>query len=48
MGSEMCIRDSPYAGEIADFVAAIEEGRDPEVSGEEGRRNVELLCEICP
>ena len=39
---------NPYAGEIADFVAAIEEGRDPEVSGEEGRRNVELLCEICP
>ena len=39
---------NPYAGEIADFVAAIEEGRDPEVSGEEGRRNIELLCEICP
>ena len=39
---------NPYAGEIADFVSAIKEGRDPEVSGEEGRRNIELLCEICP
>jgi predicted dehydrogenase len=33
----------PYAGEIADFVQAIREGRDPEVNGEEGLRNVELL-----
>ena len=39
---------NPYAGEIADFVSAIKEGREPEVSGEEGRRNIELLCEICP
>ena len=39
---------NPYAGEIADFVAAIQNGRAPEVSGEEGRRNVELLCQICP
>jgi len=39
---------NPYAGEIADFVAAIEQGRPPEVPGEEGQRNVELLCEICP
>ena len=39
---------NPYAGEIADFVAAIEEGRPPEVPGEEGQGNVELLCEICP
>ena len=29
---------NPYAGEIADFVAAIEEGQ----------RKLELLCEICP
>lgn len=33
----------PYAGEIADFVAAIRDGRDPVVSGEEGRANVRLL-----
>ncbi|MDP6081551.1 MAG: Gfo/Idh/MocA family oxidoreductase [Arenicellales bacterium] len=39
---------NPYAGEIADFAAAVRDGRDPEVSGEEGRRNIELLCEICP
>ena len=39
---------NPYAGEIADFVAAIQKGRAPEVSGEEGRRNVELLCQISP
>ena len=39
---------NPYAGEIADFVSAIKEGREPEVSGEEGRRNIELLCDICP
>jgi len=38
----------PYAGEIADFVAAIKEDRDPEVTGEEGRRNVEILCALCP
>lgn len=34
---------NPYVGEIADFVQAIEEERDPEVGGEEGARNVELL-----
>ena len=39
---------NPYAGEIADFVSAIQKGQAPEVSGEEGRRNVELLCQICP
>lgn len=39
---------NPYAGEIADFVAAVREDREPEVSGEEGRRNIQLLCEICP
>ncbi len=33
----------PYVGEIADFVGAVREGREPEVSGEEGRLNVELL-----
>ena len=34
---------NPYAGEIRDFVAAIKEGRPPEVDGAEGLRNVELL-----
>ena len=36
---------NPYAGEIADFVAAIHDERDPEVPGIEGLRNVELLSE---
>lgn len=39
---------NPYAGEIADFVQAINEDRDPEVGGEEGRRNVEILSLLCP
>jgi 1,5-anhydro-D-fructose reductase (1,5-anhydro-D-mannitol-forming) len=34
---------NPFAGEIADFAAAIREGRDPEVCGEEGARNVDIL-----
>ncbi len=38
----------PYAGELADFVAAIHEGRPPEVDGHEGMRNVELLVEAAP
>ena len=38
----------PYAGEIADFVAAVGEGGEPEVNGEEGLRNVELLLEADP
>ncbi len=38
----------PYAGEIADFVDAIAQDREPEVGGEEGRRNVEILCALCP
>ncbi|MBF2759801.1 MAG: Gfo/Idh/MocA family oxidoreductase [Ectothiorhodospiraceae bacterium AqS1] len=33
----------PYAEEIEDFAAAIREGRDPEVAGEEGLRNIELI-----
>lgn len=36
-------RVNPYAGEIADFAAAVREGRPPEVDGREGLRNVELL-----
>lgn len=38
----------PYVGELADFAAAIREGRDPAVSGREGVRNVELLEQACP
>lgn len=37
---------NPYAGEIMDFVKAIEENRSPEVNGREGLRNVELLVEM--
>jgi predicted dehydrogenase len=35
----------PYVGEIRDFVSAVRNDRDPEVSGEEGLRNVELLLQ---
>jgi 1,5-anhydro-D-fructose reductase (1,5-anhydro-D-mannitol-forming) len=38
----------PYAGEMKDFADAIRTGRDPEVSGEEGLRNVEILLEAAP
>lgn len=34
---------NPFVGEITDFVRAIEEGREPEVGGVEGKRNIELL-----
>ena len=34
---------NPYVGEIADFVAAVAEGRAPEVDGREGVRNVATL-----
>lgn len=34
---------NPYVGEIKDFVSAIAEDRPPEVGGDEGLRNVELL-----
>ena len=34
---------NPFVGEITDFVAAIREQRQPEVAGNEGLRNVELL-----
>jgi len=33
----------PYVGEINDFADAIMAGRDPEVSGEAGLRNIEIL-----
>ena len=39
---------NPYEGEIADFVEAVGAGRDPEVNGEAGLRNVELLLEADP
>ena len=35
---------NPYVGEVEDFVGAIRENRPPEVDGEEGMRNVELLA----
>ena len=38
---------NPFVGEIADFVAAIRDKRAPEVDGEEGARNVEILSEAC-
>ena len=34
---------NPFVGEIADFVAAVAEGRPPEVDGREGLRNVATL-----
>lgn len=34
---------NPYVGEVRDFVLAVEEDREPEVDGEEGLRNVDLL-----
>jgi predicted dehydrogenase len=34
---------NPYVGEIADFVAAVRDGRPPEVDGREGARNVATL-----
>ena len=39
---------NPYVGEIEDFAAAIADDRDPEATGEDGLRNIELLVEICP
>ena len=42
------LRRDPFVGEIEDFAAAVREGRDPEVDGREGLRNVELLEQACP
>lgn len=36
----------PYRGELEDFARAARNGRDPEVDGREGLRNVELLEQI--
>jgi predicted dehydrogenase len=38
----------PYLGEITDFVAAVNQNREPEVPGTEGLRNVEILAASCP
>ncbi|MFW6012967.1 MAG: Gfo/Idh/MocA family protein [Candidatus Bipolaricaulota bacterium] len=38
----------PYTGELRDFALAIQEGRSPEVPGEEGLRNVQILTEAAP
>ena len=35
----------PYAGEISDFAQAIQDDRPPEVDGQEGLRNIELLVQ---
>ena len=36
---------NPYVGEIEDFIAAVSEGRVPEVGGDEGLRNIDLLLQ---
>jgi 1,5-anhydro-D-fructose reductase (1,5-anhydro-D-mannitol-forming) len=36
---------NPFVGEIEDFARAIADDRDPEVNGQEGTRNVQLLLE---
>ena len=36
---------NPYVAEIEDFISAIKENRPPEVDGQEGLRNVELLLQ---
>lgn len=41
-------QENPYEGEIKDFVESIKEDRDPEVPGEEGLRNVEILETAVP
>ncbi len=49
LGEELTFpRINPYEGEIKDFVGAIENDREPEVAGEEGLRNVEILEEAAP
>jgi predicted dehydrogenase len=48
-GAELAFApEDPYRGELADFVAAIQQRRRPEVDGMEGLRNVELLAEADP
>ena len=36
-------RIESYAGQLADFVTAIRTGRDPEISGRDGRRTMAVL-----
>jgi len=40
--------ENPYEGEIKDFVQSIKGGREPEVPGEEGLRNVKILEQAAP
>jgi predicted dehydrogenase len=48
-GQEIVFSPSdPFVAEIADFARAIRERRAPEVGGEEGLRNVELLVRAAP
>ncbi|MBS3787516.1 Gfo/Idh/MocA family oxidoreductase [Candidatus Bipolaricaulota bacterium] len=39
---------NPYEGEIRDFIESINQDRNPEVPGEEGLRNVEILETAAP
>jgi predicted dehydrogenase len=39
---------NPYVSEVEDFVVAVRDNRAPEVPGEEGLRNVEILAAACP
>lgn len=39
---------NPYRGEFKDFFRAIDEDKSPEVTGEEGLRNVEILDRAAP
>ncbi len=49
MGEELEFsQENPYRGEFRDFLRAIRRDRDPEVPGEEGLRNVEILEEGSP
>ncbi len=47
-GSVLYTPCDPYVGELEHFGEAIRQGREPEVDGAEGLRNVELLEEACP
>ncbi len=41
-------KTDPYVGELTDFVSAIRFGREPEVTGSEGARNIEVLEAAMP
>ncbi|HEY1733909.1 MAG TPA: Gfo/Idh/MocA family oxidoreductase, partial [Acidimicrobiales bacterium] len=40
------ISQSAHASQFADFLAAIEEGRQPLVTGQEGRNALEVVCAV--